>query len=99
MECVEKEAFPIIESVDKLRHFLLIDDHFRLSTDHSNLIYLFDPAYKESDFKKQTVDKLCRCAAKLQGLDTRSNICEGSRTSGLTCCLDGVLEISHVLWP
>ena len=42
---IEKEAFPIIQSLDKLRHFLVSDDHFRLFSDHRNLIYLFHPAY------------------------------------------------------
>ena len=56
---IEKEAFPIMESLDKLRHFLLSDNHFRLFTDHRNHIFLFDPTFKESDFKKQTMDKLC----------------------------------------
>ena len=40
---IEKEAFPIIEALDKLRHFLLNDDGFVLFTDHRNLIFIFDP--------------------------------------------------------
>jgi len=64
---IEKKAFPIMELLDKLRHFLLSDNHFRLFTDHRNLIFLFDPTFKKSDFKKQTVDKLCRWASKLWG--------------------------------
>jgi hypothetical protein len=49
-----------MESLDKLRHFLLSDNHFQFFTDRQKLIFLFDPTFKESDFKKQTVDKLCR---------------------------------------
>jgi hypothetical protein len=56
-----------MESLDKLRHFLLSDNHFRSITDHRNHIFLFDPTFKEPDFKKETVDKLCRWASKLQG--------------------------------
>jgi len=59
---IEKQAFPIMESVDKFRHFLLSHNHFRLFPDHRNLIFLFEPTVKDSDFKKQTVDKLCRWA-------------------------------------
>ena len=40
---IEKEAFPIMESLDKLRHFLLSDNHFRLFTDNRNLVFFFDP--------------------------------------------------------
>jgi len=36
----EKEAFPIMDSADKLRHFLLSENHFRLFTYHRNLISL-----------------------------------------------------------
>ena len=64
---IEKEAFPIMESLDKLRHFVLSDNHFRLLTNNRHLVFLLDPTFKESDFKKQTVDKLCRWASKLQG--------------------------------
>jgi hypothetical protein len=64
---IEKEAFPIMDSLDKLRHFLLSQNHFRLFTDHQNLIFLLGPTFKKSDSKKQTVDKLCRWASKLQG--------------------------------
>jgi hypothetical protein len=63
---VDKEAFPIMESLDKLRHFVLSDNRFRLFTDHRNLIFLFDPTFKKWDFEKKTVDKLCRWASKLQ---------------------------------
>jgi len=31
---IDKEAFLMMESLDKLRHFLLSDNHFRLYTDH-----------------------------------------------------------------
>jgi hypothetical protein len=57
---IEKEAFQIMESLDKFRRFLLSHNHFRLFTDHRNLIFLFYPTFKESDFKKHTVNKLCR---------------------------------------
>jgi hypothetical protein len=68
---IEKEALLIMESLDKLRHFVLSDNHFRLFTDQRNLIFLFDPTLKESGFKKQTVDKLCQWASKLQEFDYR----------------------------
>jgi len=35
---IEQKAFPIKESLDKFRHFLLSENHFRFFTDHRNLI-------------------------------------------------------------
>jgi hypothetical protein len=62
---IEKEAFPIVEAVERLRHLLLRDEGFRLFTDHRYLIYVLDPILRDNDFKKQAVDKLCRWASKL----------------------------------
>jgi len=62
---IEKEAFPIVEAVEILRHLLLRDEGFSLFTDHRNLIYVFDPILRDNDFKKQALDKLCRWASKL----------------------------------
>jgi hypothetical protein len=55
---IEKKAFPIMKSLHKLRHFLLSANHYRLFTDHRNLISLFDFTLKESDFKQSCVDGL-----------------------------------------
>jgi len=41
--------------------------HFRLFTDFWNLIFLFDPAFQESDCKNQIVAKLCHLVNKFQG--------------------------------
>jgi hypothetical protein len=57
---IEKEAFPSVEAVERLRHLLLRNKGFRLFTGHRNLIYVFDPILRDNDFKKQAVDKLCR---------------------------------------
>jgi hypothetical protein len=62
---IEKEAFLIVEAVERPRHLLLRDEGFRLFTDHRNLIYVFHPILRDNDFKKQAVDKLCRRASKL----------------------------------
>ena len=62
---IEKEAFPIAEAVESLRHLLLRDEGFKLFTDHRNLIYVFDPILRDNGFKKQAVEKLCRRASKL----------------------------------
>ena len=49
---IEKEAFPIVEAVERLRHLLLRDEGFRLFTDPRNLIYVFDPILRDNDVKK-----------------------------------------------
>jgi len=62
---IEKEAFPVVEALERLRHLILGDEGFRLFTDNRNLIYVFDPILRDNDFKKQPVDKLCRWTSKL----------------------------------
>jgi hypothetical protein len=46
---IEKEAFPIIEALGRLRHFLLTDKGFVIFTDHRNLVYILDPAARKSE--------------------------------------------------
>ena len=50
---IEKEAFPIMKAVNKLRHFLLSDNHFRLFTITGNSIYLFNPSFKKNGLRKR----------------------------------------------
>jgi len=61
----EKEAFPIVTAVERLRHLLLRDEGFRLSTDDRNLTCVFDPILRDNDIKKQALDKLCGWASKV----------------------------------
>ena len=56
---LEKEAYPIILALTRLRHFLL--NGFRILCDHRNLSYIFSP-FKE---RKQTREKLARCCDHL----------------------------------
>ena len=63
---VEKEAYPIIIALERLRHYLLNDKGFRLFTDHRNLIFIFDPTARDTDVPKQTSEKLARWAEKLR---------------------------------
>jgi hypothetical protein len=53
---IEKEAYPIVLSMQKLRHFLLTSKGFRLFTDHRNLVYVFNP----NGVKKTANDRLLR---------------------------------------
>ena len=62
---IEKEAFPIIESLDRLRHYLSLKT-FHLFTDHRNLKYIFSHYAQDSDVKKHVVDKLMRWQVKLR---------------------------------
>jgi hypothetical protein len=49
---IEKDAFPIIEATDRLRHFLLFSNGSRLLIDHCNLVYVLSPWYSDADLKK-----------------------------------------------
>jgi hypothetical protein len=60
---VEKEAFPIIESLSRLRHLLLRPKGFRLLCDHRNLCFLFSD---NPGLKLPTRAKLLRWAFELQ---------------------------------
>jgi hypothetical protein len=62
---IEKEAFPIIEAIDRLRHFLVPEKPFRIFTDHRNFMYVFDPVTQRAHFRKQRADKLARWASRL----------------------------------
>jgi hypothetical protein len=60
---IEKEAYPIILALTRLKHFLLIPQGFRLFTDHRNLVFIFDP----HSVRKPTSDRLARWADLLIG--------------------------------
>jgi hypothetical protein len=55
---IEKEAFPVIVAMTKLKHFLLTSKGFRLFTDHRNLVFVFNPV----GTKKASTDRLLRWA-------------------------------------
>jgi hypothetical protein len=59
----EKEAFPIIEAIKRLRHLLLRPKGFRLFCDHKNLVYLFS---EQPGIKLPSRSKLLRWALELQ---------------------------------
>jgi hypothetical protein len=44
---IEKEAFPIMEAIDHLHHFLVAEKPFRIFTNHDNSIYVFDPVSRQ----------------------------------------------------
>jgi hypothetical protein len=53
---IEKEAYPIVVAMTKLRHFLLNNKGFRLFTDHRNLVFVFSP----TGVKKASTERLIR---------------------------------------
>jgi len=59
---IEKECYPIIVAMDKLKHYLLTENPFHLFCDHRNLIYVLDP---NRDLGKTTTDRLMRWATRL----------------------------------
>jgi hypothetical protein len=53
---IEKEAYPIVVAMTKLRHFLVNEHGFRLFTDHRNLVFVFSP----TGVKKASTERLLR---------------------------------------
>ena len=59
---IEKEAYPIVSSCDKLGYVLLRPKGFKMYCDHRNLIHVFAPS---SEAKKHVKGKLLRWSMKL----------------------------------
>ena len=62
---IEKEGFPIIEGVHRLKPFLL-GREFRLFTDHRNLVYIFDPLSRSVPASRTCGDRLERWQLQLR---------------------------------
>jgi RNase H-like domain found in reverse transcriptase/Reverse transcriptase (RNA-dependent DNA polymerase) len=61
---VEKEAYSIVESMIRFEH-VVGGRHVSLYTDHSDLIYIFDPYGQNPGIARHTASKLMRWAVKL----------------------------------
>lgn len=62
---LEKEAYAIMATVERM-HWLLATGHgFDLYTDHNNLIFLFNPAAVVADLSQTTLRKVLRWAVRL----------------------------------
>lgn len=61
---MEKEAFAVVESMTRL-HYLTAAQEVSLFTDHSNLIYIFDPYDNNPGIGRHVANKLMRWALKL----------------------------------
>ena len=61
----EKEATSIINSVDRLDYLLMRPQGFHLFTDHSNLVFIFNPETAALRMNKGSISKIHRWAMKL----------------------------------
>jgi RNase H-like domain found in reverse transcriptase len=61
---VEKEAYSIVESMIRFEH-IVGGHHVSLYTDHSHLVYIFDPYGQNPGIARHTASKLMRWAVKL----------------------------------
>jgi RNase H-like domain found in reverse transcriptase/Integrase zinc binding domain len=61
----EKEAFAIVESVNRLDYLLLRPEGFWLYTDHKNLTYLYNPCATTPGISKHVAGKIERWSLKL----------------------------------
>jgi RNase H-like domain found in reverse transcriptase len=85
---VEKEAYSIVESMIRFEH-IVGGRHVSLDTDHSNLVYIFDPYCQNPGIARHTASKLMRWAVKLSPFAILSRQSLVTLTSLLTYLHDG----------
>ena len=88
---IEKEAFPIMEAMDRLRHFVVGEEAVRIFTDHGNLMYVFDPVTRSAHFGPQPADNLARWASRLYEYDFVIEHISGEHKVWGACFPDGFL--------
>ena len=54
----EKEAYPIIDAIQRFDYLLIFGRKFRIFTDHKNLMFIFNPESTAFPMKQHTLDKL-----------------------------------------
>ena len=62
---LEKEAFAVLHTLDRMHWLVTNPDGFDLYTDHNNLIFLFDPLSVVPDMSQTTLRKVLRWAVRL----------------------------------
>ena len=62
---IEKEAFAVMNTLDRMHWVVATPEGFDLYTDHNNLIFLFDPLAVVHDMSQTTLRKVLRWAVKL----------------------------------
>lgn len=60
----EKEGFATVEAMDRL-NYLVADRNISIYTDHTNLLYIFDPYGSSPNIPRHTENKITRWAIKL----------------------------------
>ena len=75
---VEKEAFAVVESMIRLEYLTSMKEVY-VFTDHSNLLYIFDPYGRNPGISKQAANKLIRWALKLSAYRYVIEYVEGTR--------------------
>ena len=62
---LEKEAYAVLTTLDRMHWIVATTDGFDLYTDHNNLIFLFDPLSVVPDLSATTLRKVLRWAVRL----------------------------------
>lgn len=62
---LEKEAYAVMATLDRMHWLVANPDGFDLFTDHNNLIFLFDPLAVRADLSQNTLRKVLRWAVHL----------------------------------
>ena len=65
----EKEAYGLIDAVDRFDYLLICDRPFHIFTDHRNLIFIFNPESSSVPLKRHSIDKIHRWSLRLSSLN------------------------------
>jgi hypothetical protein len=76
---IEKEAYAIVETCQRLEYMLLSEKGFRLFTDHRNLRYIFSPEKGGGVLHRHTAAKLQRWSVIMRSFTYDVEFVEGER--------------------
>lgn len=62
---LEKEAYAVLDSIERSNWLESAEDGFDLFTDHNNLIFIFDPLSLHPDVGLSSLGKVLRWAVRL----------------------------------
>ena len=62
---LEKEAYAILASLERMHWLVSTPDGFDLYTDHNNIIFIFDPLALKPDLAQSSVKKVLRWAVRM----------------------------------
>lgn len=79
---LEKEGFAFMATLERVHWLVFTQEEFDLFTDHSNLIFIFDPMSVCPDLSKTTLCKILRWAVRFSIYDFNCFHINGTKCLG-----------------